>query len=170
MDSFGGKNLDWLRAHFRKHRNRTPWDFCWRTGIEGVLVSFLVVVILSFFIDVPEREFVHWPIHVVILVVLILAPVLETVFLQAIPVTVAKFFKAGMKIQILVSLLIFSLLHFSEGLAVGVGAGLIGGFYLAFTYAHWAQKSVWKALWVTAVAHVIRNTLPTIVLVLLYAF
>jgi hypothetical protein len=125
---------------------------------------------LGFFIEVAEREFIDWPVPVMLSVILILAPVLETIFLQAIPISIAKLCRAGLKLQIAVSVLIFASLHFSEGISVGIGAGLIGGFYLAFAYAHWAQKSIWKALWVTTLAHMIRNAFPAVLLVVAHFF
>ena len=162
--------MNWLRTHFHKHCERSAWDFCWRTAIEGVVISFIAVLFLEIFIDVPSRDFINWPIPVMLAVVLILAPILETLLLQALPITIAKLCRAGLKIQILVSVIIFGLLHFAEGAAVGIGAGLVGGFYLAFTYAHWAQKSLWKALWVTTAAHIIRNAFPAVVLVFAHVF
>jgi len=160
--------LNWLRAHFEKHRRRAPWDFCWRVAVEGVLVSIATVAILYPVIGAPEREFLKWPAASVIIIVLLLAPVFETLLFQAIPIALARRLQAGFRVQVLFSVIPFTLAHLPEGLAVGIGAGFLGGFYLAFTYAHWVEKSVWTALWTTMAAHAIRNTLPTAVAILFF--
>lgn len=165
-----GTKLNWIKLHFQKHGKRSPWDFCWRTAIEGVVLSFVTVLVLTVFIKVEERQFMEWSVPVLLAVVLVVAPVLETLLLQAAPISIARLLKAGIKIQVLSSVTIFALLHFPEGIAVGIGAGLIGGFYLAFAYAHWAQKSTWKAMWITTVAHMLRNALAVTPLLMGKAF
>jgi len=162
--------LNWLRAHFRKHRSRSPWDFCWRVAIEGLVVSLIVVAIPSILLDEPGRDFLDWPIHHTLIIIVILAPIFETLLLQALPVAIARWRKAGFKVQILASLIPFTLAHLPEGVAVGIGAGLIGGFYLAFNYVHWRERSIWTALWTTTLAHAIRNGVPGLLLVLTWAF
>ncbi len=47
-----------LGRHFEKHNARTPWDFCWRTAIEGMLLSFAVVIVLGMFVREPPRDMV----------------------------------------------------------------------------------------------------------------
>jgi hypothetical protein len=59
---------------------------------------------------------------------------------------------------------LFAAAHFTEGLAVGVGAGLVGGFYFAFTYVHRRERSRWTALWTTAVCHGIHNAIAILLL------
>jgi hypothetical protein len=63
-------------------------------------------------------------------------------------------------------MLLFALPHFAEGPSVGISTGMVGGFYLALTYAHWAERSHWTACWVTAVSHLLRNAFVCSVLVL----
>ncbi|OHB58439.1 MAG: hypothetical protein A2Z38_04890 [Planctomycetes bacterium RBG_19FT_COMBO_48_8] len=158
--------MNWLKTHFQKHRKRKPWNFCWRVAIEGLIVSFIIVYVLLFFIEQKNRDFFNWPISYAILVILILAPVFETLLFQTLPVAVARWRKARFRVQILVSLIPFTLVHLVEGIAVGVGAGLIGGFYLAINYVHWREKSLWTALWTTTIAHAIRN-IPAAIIILL---
>lgn len=157
--------MNWLKAHFQKHRRRKPWDFCWKVAIEGVIVSIIPAVILVSFVNQPERGFMNEPLGKMLLLILVLAPVLETLLFQALPIGVARLFKAGFKMQVLVSTIPFAAAHLFEGITVGICAGLIGGFYLAFTYAHWVEKSVWTAMWTTTVAHFIRNGLVAVAFV-----
>jgi len=87
------------------------------------------------------------------------APIFETLLLQALPIAIARLAKAGFWLQVLVSTVPFAGLHFLEGFSVGLGAGVVGGFYFAFTYAHWRQRSRWTALWTTALCHAIHNAM-----------
>ena len=120
---------------------------------------------LGFFVKEPPREMMDWPVMKLVVVTILFAPVIETLLLQAIPISLARVFKAGIKIQIAISTVIFAALHFPEGIGVGIGAGVIGGLYFAYAYAHWAKKSFWTAMWVTIVAHLIRNAVAISILI-----
>ena len=133
---------------------------------EGLIVSIIAGLILCIFIGVPRRALLDLPVPSVLALTLVIAPVVETLLLQALPVAIARGLKAGFKVQILASLIPFTLLHLPEGVCVGICAGLVGGFYLAFNYAHWIEKSLWTALWTTTVAHIIRNSLPALLITL----
>jgi hypothetical protein len=148
--------MNWLKKHFERYRPRNAWDFCWRIAIEGTILSLLFAGVLSIIITEPEREFPDWGIGTFILVVVLIAPPAETVFLQALPIFVARRFKAS-----------FAACHIPEGIVTAVAGGLVGGFYFAFTYAHWRQKSIWTAFWVTALSHCIHNAICMALLVLL---
>ncbi len=151
--------INWLGKHFEKHNARTPWDFCWRTAIEGMLLSFAVVIVLGMFVHEPARELVKWSAAELIALAVVASPIIETLVFQVIPISIARALRAPLKVQILVSAALFALVHFIEGIGVGVGAGVIGGLYFAYAYSHWARKSFWTALWVTIVAHFLRNAI-----------
>ncbi len=151
--------INWLGRHFEKHNARTPWDFCWRTAIEGTLLSFAVVIVLSMFVHEQPRELIEWSAALLIASAVVAAPIIETLVFQVIPISIARALRAPLKVQILISATLFALVHFLEGLGVGIGAGVIGGLYFAWAYAHWARKSFWTALWVTMVAHFLRNAI-----------
>ena len=138
-------------------------------AVEGVIVSIIPAVILVNLIDEPEREFLNWPVPLMLVVIVGIAPLFETLLFQALPIAIARWMKAGFKVQILASLIPFTLAHALEGIGTGVCAGLVGGFYLAFTYAHWIEKSVWTAMWTTAAAHFIRNGLLAVAIIALEA-
>jgi hypothetical protein len=59
--------------------------------------------------------------------------------------------------QLFFSIVPFAALHFTRSIEAGIGAGIIGGFYSAFTYVHWQTKSTWTAFWVTAFSHCLYN-------------
>ncbi len=149
--------MNWLRKHFERYRQRNAWDFCWRIAIEGTILSLLAAAVISIILIEPEREFPDWGIGMLFLVMVVIAPPVETLLLQALPIFIARKFNASFRLQIIVSTAVFAACHFLEGIVTGIAAGLIGGFYFAFTYAHWREKSRWTSFWVTAVSHSIHN-------------
>ncbi len=151
--------MKWLLAHFERYRQRTPWSFCWRIAIESTVVGLVVVLALSLFLPLGERSLIEWPYGQIVLLTVFFAPVIETLLLQAIPIALARLARAGFQVQVLASMVPFAALHFLEGAAAGVGAGVIGGFYFAFTYAHWRERSRWTAIWTTTVCHGIHNAM-----------
>lgn len=159
--------MNWLTRHFERYKQRNAWSFCWRIAIEGTILSLLFAGVLSLIIMEPERGFPDWGIGTFVLVVVLIAPPAETVFLQALPIYVARRFKASFRLQIIVSTVVFAACHIPESIVTAVAAGVVGGFYFAFTYAHWRQKSRWTAFWVTAVSHCIHNGICIAILVLL---
>lgn len=145
----------WLRQHFANYRQRKPWDFCRRIGVESFLVS-LVIAILLDILGSPPRDI---KIDVVVFVFLgiVIAPIIETLVLQALPIWIARLCKLSFTTQVCISATLFALMHIPEGIATFISAGIIGGFYFAFAYAHWREKGRWVAFWVTAGAHAIHN-------------
>ena len=85
------------------------------------------------------------------------SPIIETLVFQAFPVWIARICKARFSVQILASAIPFAIDHALIGIQSGIAAGLVGGFYFAFTYVHWRKKGRWTPFWVTAVSHAIFN-------------
>ena len=149
--------MKWITGHFHRYRERTPWNFCWRIAIEGTLVSVAVACSLAL-LGIPDREH-EGSIESLVVPGIIVAPILETFLLQALPVGFARLFKARFSTQVIFSVIPFAGLHAVQGVVAGIAAGLVGGFYFAFTYVHWRERSRWKAFWVTAVSHLMHNAL-----------
>jgi len=147
--------MRWLIDHFRAHRNRSLWSFLWRVNLESVAVSFSLGV-LAFLLRLPARE-LNMTIGTLIGFGVVVAPVFETFLFQGLPVGVARFFEAKFDSQVLLSTVLFTIAHFQ---AYGIGAipsACAGGLYLAFTYAHWRERSRWTAFWMTALSHAVYN-------------
>lgn len=143
-----------LTRHFQRYRQRKPWAFCWRIAVEGLIISLLCALALSYLFPDLHREVLDWSAAEIFLVIVVLAPVFETLLLQALPIFIARKLKAPFAVQVLASTVVFAALHFLEGISTGIAAG---GFYFAFTFAHWRQKARWTAFWVTAVSHAFNN-------------
>jgi hypothetical protein len=155
-----------LIRHFQRYRKRSPWAFCWRITIEGLLVSLLCAFILALLFPELDREFPDWNVGTMFLVIVVIGPVAETLLFQALPIFVARKFNASFSWQIISSMAIFAGLHFLDGILAGIAAGMVGGFYFAFTFAHWREKSRWTAFWVTAVSHALNNSIAFALLAL----
>lgn len=158
--------MNWLIRHFQRYRQRSPWAFCWRIAIEGLAVSLLCALALSQLFPDLHREVLDWSAAAIFMVIVVLAPVFETLLLQALPIFIARKLKAPFAVQVLASAVVFAALHFLDGISAGICAGIVGGFYFAFTFAHWREKSRWTAFWVTALSHAIHNAAAFVMLVL----
>jgi hypothetical protein len=152
--------MSWIKAHFQRYRERTPWSFCWRITIEGLIVPLapaLILVIIE--LIVGEMDNRHLPLSdpLFLLDSVTRTPVIETLIFQAFPIWIVRKCKASFSFQVFVSLVPFFLAHALAGIGTGICAGLVGGFYYAFTYAHWRVQSRWTAFWTTAVSHALHN-------------
>ena len=156
--------MPWIKKHFEKYLERTPWAFCWRIGLESLAVSFLFAVVLVFIFGPGKRASLNLPVSVVFLLLLVIGPPIETLVFQAFPIFVVRSLNGSVLIQIIASALLFSAAHFPEGVATGISAGLIGGLYFGFAYSHWRKKSRWHPFWITMVCHAIHNGIAFVLL------
>lgn len=148
----------WVMNHYRHYLALSPLTFCWQITVENLIMSMTVTGLIIIFLQPETRSNLDnisasqffW-------LVIILSPLLETLFLQFIPVNIAKKIGLNRLGQIIFSTIPFSILHFSRSVGAGIGAGIIGGFYSSFTFVHWDQKSTKTAFWVTALSHCLYN-------------
>jgi hypothetical protein len=128
-------------------------------------VCLALAVVLSA-LGVPDRE-IEMDTAAFIFVALAVAPALETLLFQALPVFLARKCRARFSVQIAASVVPFALVHAVEGLGTLLAAGLVGGFYFAFTYAHWRETSRWTSFWTTWAVHTIQNIIAVTLLLAL---
>ena len=194
---FGG-SLEWT-VGWLEHRymDRSAWSFCWRVAVERVAVSLLLMIATHPFKDrleallpdgkkkkkkkkkksdskmTPEEmesAFKSAIGHFFMMAAV--APVGETIALQALIIAPLSALGADIGTQTVVSALLFALLHWRESAVKGIAAGLPGGVYFGFMFAFWYPQSIWTALWVTALSHALSNllsilsTIPIIVFTL----
>ncbi len=149
-----------IRQHFLQYQQMKSWEFCWKITFEGLIVSIPILLLFLAIFGVPEELEAAGPLMLEDLFgAVVFAPITETLVLQAFPIFIVRALKGSMKWQILASTIFFAAPHFLLDVATGIGAGLIGGFYSAFTYSHWRNKSKWDSFWVTTVSHGIHNGL-----------
>jgi hypothetical protein len=153
-----------LAFFLRRYRHQSAWTFCWRVALEGLLASVLVGVPLMA-LGASKRDdpvsLGPWIVGAVVVI-----PWLETLVYQSLPIGICRRLGLGVGTQVIVSTSLFFAAHLSLGLTSGIAAGLVGGFYLAFTYIRWRRRSWWTAVWVTSLSHAIGNALVSLVVVL----
>ena len=87
----------------------------------------------------------------------IFAPPLETLLLQAAPIEILRAFRMPRVLQFLIGSVPFAALHFPGGVAAGIGAGVVGGIFFSHTYLECRSRSWWTAAWATTATHSLHN-------------
>lgn len=111
------------------------------------------------FAGISDREMPQLPPKILAMMVIIVAPILETIALQMIPLEAMRLLKVRPSFQLAIGTTLFFVPHAAENIVVGLTAGLVGGFYLSFIYMYGRMRSWWTAMWMTAGAHAINNLL-----------
>ena len=178
-----GGSLDWTVGWIEhRYMDRSAWSFCWRIAVERLAVSLLVMIPIHPFKDrleallpdgkkkkkkkksdskmTPEEMESAFELicHSAFKVVAV-APVGETIALQALIIAPLSALGADIGTQTVVSALLFALAHWETSPVQGIVAGLPCGVYFGFMFAFWYPQSVWTALWVTALSHSLTNLL-----------
>ena len=100
-----------------------------------------------------------------------LAPILETLIGQMLPILIARRFIKSHVIIIAISAFVFALPHCTVDVTRFLPS-FLSGILLAFTFLHWLNRSKTKAYWVTCGVHFLHNLVilgPFVLLESLYA-
>ena len=152
------KPLRGIVEHFRRYLILPPLTFSWQITVENLIISLAVTgIIYLLWEPTPRTNLQNITASTYLWSIIIFGPIIETLLLQALPVFLARLLGLKFYGQLLFSIIPFAALHFTRSLSAGIGAGIIGGFYSAFTYVHWQSKSTWTAFWVTAFSHALYN-------------
>ncbi len=155
-----------IAAHFARYQSLSPWAFTWRASLESLGVA-IVVGLLAALVFPFHHDRLNLTAGNFFIFGVIRAPIIETLLFQVILIEVGRRLGAGFRLQIAISTVPFAAAHFLPwGPVSGFSAGLVGGFYLAFTCASWRPRSAWTAFWTTAVSHAFHNALVFLVLLL----
>ena len=179
---FGG-SLEWTVGWLDgRYMERSAWSFCWRIAVETNVLSILLLIAISPFKskleallpDAKEKkkeeakekdsDFETNPGDIIFTYYMsaTVAPVGETIALQALIIVPLSALGADIGTQMVVSALLFALLHWTQSPVNGIAAGVSGGVYFGFAFAFWHTQSIWTALWVTALAHALSNLLTPV--------
>ena len=145
-----------LRRYFQRYDQLPPGLFLLRLLLEQLLVT-LVVGLLAAGLGIPSKERTDAEIPRFAWQAILIAPWLETLLLQMLPISVARVCGASRRTQMAVSTALFALPHFVISPFTGLTAGLIGGFYFSFAYTHWRRHSLARAFWMTVAQHMLYN-------------
>lgn len=153
-----------VRTHFDNHLKRSPLAFALLMGVEGFVVSAILGTALVAGGSSTRRDLTNLGYFDGFLLLVIAAPLIETLIFQLLPIAFARLWRLKSVGQIVVSTSLFAAAHFPAGLTSGICAGILGGFYLALGYTHWAVKSDWTAFWTTTLQHLMRNLVGYVLL------
>jgi hypothetical protein len=159
--------MNWLRRHFARVEQLPPGKYLVRVGLETFGLS-LCVLVLGMLLDADARRIDDLGLFIVS--ALFIAPWLETALFQWVPIAICRRLGAGRAMQIGVSLALFAVPHFVAASLTGFSAGLVGGFYFAFTYTTWRRHSAARAYWMTTAHHALYNGLLVALVVVLLMF
>lgn len=141
---------------------RGPWHFILRITVQKLAAN-IITAIPIFFLgeDSDPSEDPHFPLmnHLwrAVLVILFIAPVFETLLLQAAPIELARALRRSRLVQFLLGSVPFAALHFKISITVGIAGGIVAGAFLSHAYLEGRNRSVWTALWITTMIHFIHN-------------
>jgi hypothetical protein len=145
-------------AHFDCYRTLDRWPFFWRVTIESQIVPWLLMAVIGLFVHFPPiAPFLPRNVPKYLFIAVIAGPLWELILWQWLPVMIARRFKVRFWNQVWISLAIFFLPHFGNGVFSAIKGGLFGGFYSVFTYVCWREKSLGKAFYMTYTQHALHN-------------
>lgn len=140
------------------YQTKKPWTFYWQISIECIILGGSLGYLVSFFPELSRYPEIDLPPIVFCLLLIIAAPVIETFLFQSIPISFLRKRNVSINYQIIVSTLLFSSVHIQEYYLTGAVSGIIGGFYLSFSYAIWRKNQPKLAYLMTAAIHMTYNT------------
>lgn len=98
----------------------------------------------------------------IVFMALVIGPILETLLLQQLPITLAKLVGASRILQFLAGSIPFAVLHFEAGIVSGIAAGVVGGAVLSLAYLTFVTQSKTKAFVITTAIHSLHNLVPVL--------
>ncbi|MCH8550237.1 MAG: CPBP family intramembrane metalloprotease, partial [Balneolaceae bacterium] len=148
------------------------------TGVRFVLEMYLILLFMNYFVlnvilgifslfDINvigefdgRRSFLlnyHW--FVGFLIVCVMAPIFETIFLQALPICLTSLITKNKLVQVFVSTLLFTSLHSSYPFIALIYVFTAGVIY-AWCYIVYRRKGLIIAILVTGIVHSMSNFIP----------
>lgn len=144
--------------HFWRLARRGKWSFLWRTWLETVLFAYLVLNVVHRLFPVgPRSDLAQMTVLGLLGSVVLFGPLVETLLFQCLPLEVTAELPVRRSIRIAFSVVPFALGHYFAGIPTVAAAGLVGGFYFAFTYERWRKESLMVAVAMTFLIHASFN-------------
>lgn len=129
---------------------------CYNLAIDILVIPFLVMF-AALGVDYVSSNLSSAEFFII---AIILAPIIETLLGQMLPILIARRFTKSSLIIIIISALVFALPHCTKNVTKFLPAFPAGIIY-AFTFLHWLEKSKTKAYWITCAAHCLYNLILT---------
>lgn len=155
---------------YQKWENLKPLNFIIITTILSILLTVPISILIEY-LGISDNEYggfdpAKYNIAVLVFLTLVVAPILETTIAQQIPILLTQnFIKYHPNmIGILISTLIFSILHVSYSVWYAI-AVIPTGVLLASTFILF-QKREESGFWMTCFIHSFRNLIPLIIFII----
>lgn len=149
--------MSWILRPVRLCQCRTLRQFILRVLGQQLAVKVAVAIPIGLFVSDNSIRIVITNPALVIIGTVFLAPVIETILLQALPIELVRRFRGPRWLQYCAGAVPFALLHFTAGVAVGIAAGVVGGIFFAHSYLEGRKDSWQTAAVVTCVVHALHN-------------
>ena len=156
-----------IRTHFARLAKVGKWSFLWRTWLDAVLLAYIVgIAAQTVFPAGPRSDLATMPLIGLLALVLVVGPLWETIVFQCLSLELTKALRVRRTIRVAFSVVPFALLHRFAGIPAVVSAGIVGGFYFAFTYERWRTESLIVAVGMTFLLHSSYNLVGVLGLLL----
>ena len=149
-----------FRHHLLWYKTLRPIPFLLAITLEGLVASILVAWILRHLHPATgnARPDLAGPPADVFFAICLSAPIVETLLYQFLPIVLLRICRARGWVQMAISTALFTWAHTGIGPDIAISAGLVGGFYFAFTFAHWrTARGLVMAPALTAGSHALHN-------------
>tara|TARA_B100000700_G_C15031814_1_gene850961 strand:+ start:2224 stop:2739 length:516 start_codon:yes stop_codon:yes gene_type:complete len=151
--------------HFRNLESMTPWQFFWRTSVESVVIVYVWDITLGTADSYEVDKFLDWPLAKVLLVVGLIVPIYETLIFQVLLISVVRWLKGNIYVQLTISTLAFVAMHVPEDGAIALSVA-VAGFYLGFAFTSWYPRHKWIAVIMPIAVHSFHNYLVIVLLII----
>jgi len=141
-------------GHFARLEACGKWPFFWRAWLGSTATAFLVGNAAQLvFPAAPRSDLASLSLVQLIALVALIGPLFETLAFQCFPSEVTSRLGFRRSIRLAVSIVPFALMHHFAGVPTVVAAGIVGGFYFAFTYERWRKESIFAGVMMTFLLH-----------------
>lgn len=164
-----------ISKEWRRLSELSPWRFVrtiWIIDLFSIVPIYAIVSLLDrhyhfFGPEVPGASLLErWGALPIFLIVVIVAPLLETFIGQGLPWLLTRLLRLPPSFFLVFSTVWFAWLHgvgfHGADFWVMVVGHLIAAFLLAFTYLQGRRHSRWRAIWMTASVHMLANLSVTV--------
>ena len=140
-------------------RRASKWSFYWRIWLETTLCAYVVGNVLQAILHTPERrDLIGRSTLSLVVLAIFVGPLFETLVFQCLPLELGRALRMRPWAQFFVSIVPFAIGHWFAGIPTVVAAGVVGGFFFAFTYVRWKRESLFVAVAMTFLLHAAFNS------------
>lgn len=135
--------------------------------VLSFVLKFIPGLLMGLFVSEPfqtttEVQLEHQSELYVVFMAVIVAPPLETIIGQWIPILIVSFFTRKLYYQLTIPAVLFGLMHIYAGWA-SVLIILFPGLVFTLCFISQQERSLWQAYWTTTVLHAVHNLISLLV-------